>query len=285
MYLHVETERVPIARLITNLEHRVQLEPKNAEALYALGRVHSMAYAQKLETFEVKTNGEPYFGSGTHAKYSVPQIRQASDPNAETKAKEHLKQAIVRYRKALEINTNHLPAQLGLGWCLEQFREKQEAVQAYRKALDLAWKKEGALDSLEMGLGATEEAALYLVGLLDPVKDAAEIKRIESYQAALKKKGRWITPILIPMDVDFTFQDLVTETPGVAFDLDGSGLERRWSWISPKAGWLVFDASGAGEITSGLQMIGGVTFWVFWENGYDALAALDDDGDGVVQGA
>jgi hypothetical protein len=27
-----------------------------------------------------------------------------------------------------------------------------------------------------------------------------------------------------------------------------------------------------------------VTFWLFWENGYHALRALDDDGDGRVAG-
>jgi hypothetical protein len=31
-------------------------------------------------------------------------------------------------------------------------------------------------------------------------------------------------------------------------------------------------------------MFGGVTFWCFWDNGYQALAALDDDGDGWLRG-
>ena len=37
-------------------------------------------------------------------------------------------------------------------------------------------------------------------------------------------------------------------------------------------------------MTSGLQLFGGVTYWCFWGTGYDALAALDDDGDGVLRG-
>ena len=44
------------------------------------------------------------------------------------------------------------------------------------------------------------------------------------------------------------------------------------------------DRAGKGEITSGLQLFGNVTFWLFWENGYAALAALDDDGDGTLRG-
>jgi hypothetical protein len=31
-------------------------------------------------------------------------------------------------------------------------------------------------------------------------------------------------------------------------------------------------------------MFGGVTFWMFWNNGYEALRSLDDNGDGVLTG-
>lgn len=31
-------------------------------------------------------------------------------------------------------------------------------------------------------------------------------------------------------------------------------------------------------------MFGGVTFWLFWTTGYDALAALDNNGDGQLTG-
>ena len=66
-------------------------------------------------------------------------------------------------------------------------------------------------------------------------------------------------------------------------DADGSALPR-WTWISSRAGWLVHDPRRTGEITSALQWFGNVTFWLFWENGYDALAALDDDADGELAG-
>ena len=32
-------------------------------------------------------------------------------------------------------------------------------------------------------------------------------------------------------------------------------------------------------------MFGSVTFWIFWQDGYEALSSLDDDGDGVLRGA
>ncbi|HEY3999910.1 MAG TPA: hypothetical protein VGO93_13635 [Candidatus Xenobia bacterium] len=65
----------------------------------------------------------------------------------------------------------------------------------------------------------------------------------------------------------------------VRYDLDGSGEMRDWEWISPRAGWLVY-----GTPSNGLRLLGSRTFWVFWNDGYDALSALDDNGDGQLTG-
>ncbi len=54
--------------------------------------------------------------------------------------------------------------------------------------------------------------------------------------------------------------------------------------MTSDAAWLVNDHRATGRITSGLQLFGNVTFWAFWQNGYHALRALDDDGDGEVRG-
>jgi hypothetical protein len=42
------------------------------------------------------------------------------------------------------------------------------------------------------------------------------------------------------------------------------------------------DHSRNGKITSALQMFGSVTFWMFWDNGYQALSSLDDNHDGEL---
>ena len=52
------------------------------------------------------------------------------------------------------------------------------------------------------------------------------------------------------------------------------------TWITPKAAWLVLDRRGTGRVASALQLLGSASFNLFWDSGYDALAALDDDGDG-----
>jgi hypothetical protein len=181
----------------------------------------------------------------------------------------------------------------------------------YRKTLNVAWKQEvtgdfdfrqwvkDAMDDVRAGrnplrnhnrggLGPgvcfSEETIGYLLKLLDPVKDASEIAKLKNDQKMLKSMGRAITPILIPLEAELRFDELVDEHARVAFDLDGSGLSREWEWITPKAGWLVYDPTGSGRISSALQMFGSVTFWIFWPNGYAALSSLDDNGDGVLSG-
>ena len=93
-----------------------------------------------------------------------------------------------------------------------------------------------------------------------------------------------MTPIAVPLRDGLVARDLEDRDAAVAFDADGSGLNRPWTWVTKDAGWLVYDPKGRGEITSGLQLFGNVTFWLFWENGYHALASLDDDGDGELTG-
>ncbi|MEX1223364.1 MAG: hypothetical protein WEA31_02340, partial [Pirellulales bacterium] len=64
-----------------------------------------------------------------------------------------------------------------------------------------------------------------------------------------------------------------------------TGLPHRWTWLNDRAAWLVYDAQGDGQITSATQLFGSATFMLFWENGYDALSTLDDNGDGRLAGA
>ncbi len=98
------------------------------------------------------------------------------------------------------------------------------------------------------------------------------------------RPARAITPLAIPLADNFSAQAISAPDQRVAFDADGSGLPRRWTWIRPNAGWLVHDPERKGQITSALQWFGNVTFWLFWTNGYEALAALDDDDSGALTG-
>lgn len=70
----------------------------------------------------------------------------------------------------------------------------------------------------------------------------------------------------------------------VSFDLTGQGLPLRGGWLKKNAAWLVWDPQSKGKITSGFQLFGSVTWLTPWENGYLALGALDDNGDGKIAG-
>jgi hypothetical protein len=53
----------------------------------------------------------------------------------------------------------------------------------------------------------------------------------------------------------------------------------------PKDVDAVINPKNEHRITSGLQLFGSVTFWLFWNTGYDALSALDDNLDGKLTGS
>jgi hypothetical protein len=95
-----------------------------------------------------------------------------------------------------------------------------------------------------------------------------------------------ITPIIIPMTSpgDAGIESMLARDVHVTFDLDGTGRGLTWSWVKPTTGILVWDPSGKGRITSGRQLLGSATWWTFFEDGYRALDALDDDRDGRLKG-
>ncbi len=320
MFAMEQTQQVPIERVLTNLQARAAKEPKDFEATYHLARVHSMAYSTDLSVVKVtKTEGNPVFGHPGRDAGIPEKLYLSTNRQERAVAYRHLTNAIAYYEQALLLlkkSTNEHarwytePIHLGYAWCLDQAGRRDDAINAYRKALQVSWHIEVEGDYtfkeqleyswdrirarenpfkkrdryLGPGVCFSEEIIGYLLKLLDPKKDAKEIAQLKADQTELKSMGRAITPIVVPLEQNLTLEQMVDSSAGVTFDLDGTGQPRRWGWITPKSAWLVFDKNGSGKITSGLQMFGNVTFWVFWRNGYDALAALDDNGDGLLAG-
>ncbi|MCE7872124.1 hypothetical protein DYH09_17325 [bacterium CPR1] len=272
--VHEELVDVPTDRMIANLEKRGS---KDAHALYLLGRVHSLAYAQGLSAFQVrKGEQDPYFGRFDQGVPPAP-----PDAGAAKRSK-HLSKAISAYRQAVKLDSGNLSARLGLSWCLQQSGDKRAALVGYRETFKLAYpaqiKKEGPLFTTSLA----EETGRYLLALLDPRKDAAEIAEVNKKMQSLQRLPRAITPVLIPLERGLAFEDLADPAAAVSFDLDGTG-PRNWGWITPRAGWLVYRRS-CPRIRSGIQLLGSVSWWVFWRDGYEAMSALDDDGDGWLAG-
>lgn len=323
MFMREETKKVPIDRLFTNLHQRLMHNTNDFLVTYHLARLHSMAYATDLvEVNATKDEGNPVFyfpgsDSGVPREIAPPQT-----PQARQAALNHLTNAILLYERAIVLlkkSTNLdeqrwliLPTELGHAWCLDQAGRLKEALDAYRRTFKIAWKTEviGEFDLKEWlqerwddvrsgrnplhrsqrnylgpGVCYSEEIIGYMLKRLDPLKDADEIAQLKKNSKTLQGMGRAITPILVPTEPEARLTELVDNNAAVTFDLDGSGLPRKWRWITPKAAWLVFDSDGSGRITSGLQMFGNVTFWIFWKNGYDALSSLDGDGNGILSGS
>jgi hypothetical protein len=317
MFMWQETQSVPLDRLVVNLERKLAANTNDPTALYQLARLHSMRGATLSNAVDVgKTSAEPVFAH-PGIDTGIPALTNAlANPQWQTQSRTHFTNALRYYDRALRElarstnamdRWNLLPARLGYAWTLDQAGQTHAALREYRLVLDEAWASEmqvslsdwweqlkaswGARQwlgrpqrSLGPGVCFSEETIRYLLPHLDPVKDAAEIAGLQRRQARLAAAPRAMTPILIPAASATGLAELVDPDAAVLFDLDGSGRPARWGWIRDSATWLVWDPQGTGNITSGLQLIGGVTFWVFWRDGYEVLDALDDNGDGRLSG-
>lgn len=265
---------VPTDKLIARLDKLAEARPKDAHTRYLLARVHAIAYAQKTASFKVAKNDpdRPYFGPFDPG---FPPEHGAS-----AGARKHLELALKQYRLAIELDPSSQASRMGLAWCLEESGQRARAVEQYRKVYQTALKD---APKVNFGVGMAEEAGRRLLALLNPKKDEAEIASIKKELARLEAQPRAVTPVLIPLERRHEFNQLVDERAGVRFDLDGSGRQLAWGWPTPRAGWLVY-LDRLDRVNSALQLFGGVTWWVFWENGYEALGALDQDGDRWLEG-
>jgi hypothetical protein len=115
--------------------------------------------------------------------------------------------------------------------------------------------------------------------------DRAALAEVKAGLAKLKKiRLGAITPIVFSLHPPAHLRSLLAPRKRVAFDLRGYGRRERWPWVKPGAAFLVWDPESRGNITSARQLFGGYTFEIFRKDGFEALAALDNDGDGQLTG-
>lgn len=286
-YGRPQLDNTPVERLIENLSKQIDANPENITALFNLARVHAMAFALKTDSaahvFGGKEDQGAWFGyEPNHVPFAA---RPTNDPAKLKAAKEHLSKAIGRYKEVIDKNPKNLSAQLGYAWCLDQSGDKAGAIKEYRKTIDLGWTAEKDLKIADLGFhSVTAEAANYLRPLLNKKKDEAELASLADKIATVAEIVRPRTPIAVPLRGGLSLSEIENRDARVSFDADGSGIAKKWSWITPEAGWLVYDHCGTSQIDSALQMFGNVTFWCFWDNGYEPLKSLDDDDDGRLTG-
>jgi len=280
---------VPLGRLIENAEKRVEAEPENVGRLHQLARLHGMAYAKKLgpdakAKAEKDKPDEPFFYDSrvpfAHA------VTPAADDAAKAAAATHLARAIEVYARALKLSPKSWPVRLGHAWCLSQDPSKaKQARAALRGIVKDAWSSEGKAEYANLDEFVTSEAVRYLKPLLDPEADAKELADLDAKVKQLNTLPRPVTPIALPLEAGLGPEDLLDREARVRFDLDGSGRQLAWQWITPRAAWLVWDPRERGAVTSATQLFGSRSFTLFQSDGYAALALLDDDGDGWLRGA
>ena len=287
-FVAVDVRNVPVERLVANLERRVAETPADVSLLINLARVHAMAFAAKSGTLPTHPPEELWLGQGV-PPYRQFEVKRTGDEKTLAAARQHLEKAIRRYQDALARDPDNLIAKIGLGWAQVQAGERAAAIATLRDVVERAWPidQKGGVDGRSPMYGQpylTEEAARYLVPLLDPARDREEIATLRTRTKQLNETPRWITPIAVPLADALAASQIEDVEARVLFDADGTGVLKRWTWIRSNAAWLVIDRAASGRVTSALQMFGNVTYWMFWRNGYDALRALDDNGDGDIRG-
>jgi len=91
-----------------------------------------------------------------------------------------------------------------------------------------------------------------------------------------------MTPIIFSLQENSSLAELLAPSQVVRFDMDGDGVVEKRPWVKHTTGFLVWDGDGDKRITSGRELFGSVTWWLFFPNGYHALNMLDDDRDGFL---
>lgn len=316
MYIPMDIQRVPLARVAQNLRRAMRDEPQNPQWVHNLARTYAMAWvlgdstvpvnAGRLEPAysnragrgdassapgrrgadEVARNAsDVWFG---YEPRNVPFASAATDSAIRGRSRAHLDSALTLYRRARALDGRNQFVQIGYAWLLTQTNDRAASRDSLRAVIKAATglSQGGARDRGRFGatMSLAAEAATYLIPLLSPAADRVEIAALNQLIDDDRKVPRAVTPIAIPLRDGLIATDLEQRSARVRFDADGSGVPARWSWITPDAAWLVHDPARTGRVTSALQLFGTVTFWMFWNSGYDALASLDDDHDGQLTG-
>jgi tetratricopeptide (TPR) repeat protein len=306
----------PVERLLKNTEAYVREHPDDPRGYYVLGRVHALAYC--LKTDKLRQFGEP------EGKAELPRLdrhepdgREEDEKNQSPPAEQlqrHLAEAVRNYRKAIALAPEAGLYHFSLGYVLEagtadaqaagpllglgpktegkadwakQMRE--EAIAQYWEAYRLCVMEDLKTEFLSSGdmPVAYEAAESYLRLVQERGPAEAERKRIEQAGKDLgtfRRKGGFVTPIIFSTIRACPLEELLEPAKTVRFDLDGDGVVEEWPWVKPDTCILVWDPGHTGRVTSGRQLFGSVTWWIFWRDGYHALDALDDNRDGFLSG-
>jgi hypothetical protein len=223
----------------------------------------------------------------------------------------HASDAKKNLQKAIELDPNNALYHLALASLIEQYveflrttkcdvapdefssiildRARDEYCTAYDLAITADLKKGRPLEGVENIV--SHEAGQGYIRLTDRKGSLSpqESQKVDAVRQNVQKlktlRSAFITPVIFATDGSAALSDLLAPGLRVSFDLNGDGQVEKWPWVKPATGILVWDPSRTGEITSGRQLFGSVTWWLFFADGYHALDALDDNRDGQLTDA
>jgi hypothetical protein len=318
----VPPERVPVTRLVQNLTARVKKNPNDIQAVFTLGRVHYFAFAGSTDTINTIRNGgdrnsltAPYDFFGERGKGRSAQAT-STRPLKEAERLSHLKNAITYLIRAVKLNRERggpsdglyelclacafedgasLASKVGsyAGIAATSKAWTDAARRYYGEAFDRAIDKDtetsrrpifGVSTIVSYESGKSYQRLATLGGRVPTVAEKKRMASIDSFVVAMDKLPPGpVTPLVFSLERRASLPELLSDRV-VRFDLNGSGLPQRYGWVRPDTAILVWDPDGTGRVTSGRQLFGSVTWWMFWNDAYQALAALDDDHDGWLSG-
>ena len=133
-------------------------------------------------------------------------------------------------------------------------------------------------------------------GILDPAfkfiddilnDSAADAARLDTWTTDFGGAESTTCPLVLDLNGDGVQTTRLSNsfTQGVHFNLDATGLAENTAWVDAQDGLLVRDLDADGQISSGRELFGNHTLLhngAQAANGFEALAELDDNADGVV---
>ena len=148
-----------------------------------------------------------------------------------------------------------------------------------------------ASEAIEMFLDKNTDWSLFDDFLIDSAKDGWNwfTANLKDWFGILREDGVVIyDPLTLDLDGDGIETVASNGHKGALFDHSNDGIRTATGWINKDDGLLVYDRNGDGVVNNGGELFGDNTLLKNGEraaNGYQALADLDDNGDGKVDAA
>lgn len=295
-------EHMPVNRLIKNVEASLKSKPKDADLLFLLARLHSLAYAKGTGNVAVYYTKHGDRSSGFRIVPWIGVQPEVVGTMLSQKSLAHLKASYLTYKKVVELKPSASLPKLGWGWVSEEAAKhiKQtanfdapkkltskdftdQAIKLYREIVS-----KYAFDRNQYRMFPNDEPAYEAAQNLQRLLKgrtgvATERERLAKVIADYEARPLLVSPIIFPLG-PMPVGQLIDPTRTTTFDIAADGIPREWPWVAPQTAFLAWDPAGTGKIKDGTQLFGNRTFNMFFRDGYAALASLDNDHDGWLTG-